>query len=96
MDKTLNKTETIAAVAAQADVTKKAAEAVVNAFLQVVTTAMAEGDKVQIPGFGTFETRARAERQGKNPATGEAITVPACKVVAFKAGKSLKDAANNK
>lgn len=96
MDKTMNKTETIAAVAASAEVSKKTAETVVNALLQVITTAMAEGDKVQLPGFGTFETRQRAERQGKNPATGEAITVPACKVVAFKAGKSLKDAANNK
>ena len=90
----MNKSELIAAVAKQADLTKKDAEAAVNAVTDVITDALKAGDKVQLVGFGTFETRARAARTGKNPRTGEEITIAASKVPAFKAGKALKDTVN--
>ena len=90
----MNKSELIAAVAKQADLTKKDAEAAVNAVTDVITDALKAGDKVQLVGFGTFETRARAARTGKNPRTGEAIEIAASKVPAFKAGKALKDTVN--
>ena len=88
----MNKTELIAAVADKAGLSKKDAEASVNAFIAAVTGALKKSDKVQLVGFGTFEVRARAAKQGRNPRTGEAMKVPACKVPAFKAGKALKDA----
>ncbi|MBC7324244.1 MAG: HU family DNA-binding protein [Moorella sp. (in: Bacteria)] len=72
--------------------TWKSAEAAVDAFVQVVTKAAKRGDEVKIPGFGSFVITERAERQGKNPQTGQLITIPARKVVAFRAGKSLKEA----
>lgn len=90
----MNKAELIAAVAEASNISKKDTEAVVKATFEVIEKAMANGDKVQIVGFGTFETRDRAEREGKNPQTGEAVTIPACKVPAFKAGKALKEAVN--
>ena len=90
----MNKSELIAAVAKQADLTKKDAEAAVNAVTGAITDALKAGDKVQLVGFGTFETRARAARTGKNPRTGEAIEIAASKVPAFKAGKALKDTVN--
>ena len=90
----MNKSELIAAVAKEADLTKKDAEAAVNAVTGVITDALKAGDKVQIVGFGTFETRARAARTGKNPRTGETIEIEASKVPAFKAGKALKDTVN--
>ena len=90
----MNKSELIAAVAKEADLTKKDAEAAVNAVTGVITDALKAGDKVQIVGFGTFETRARAARTGKNPRTGETIEIEASKVPAFKAGKALKDLVN--
>ena len=90
----MNKSELIAAVAKQADLTKKDAEAAVNAVTDAITDALKAGDKVQLVGFGTFETRARAARTGKNPRTGEAIEIAASKVPAFKAGKALKDTVN--
>ena len=90
----MNKTELIAAAAAQANVSKKDAAAVIDAAFAAITASMAKGDKVQLIGFGTFEARARAARQGKNPLTGKAIEIAACKVPAFKAGKALKDAVN--
>ena len=90
----MNKSELIAAVAKQADLTKKDAEAAVNAVTGVITDALKAGDKVQLVGFGTFETRERAARTGKNPRTGEAIEIAASKVPAFKAGKALKDTVN--
>ena len=90
----MNKSELIAAVAKQADLTKKDAEAAVNAVTDAITDALKAGDKVQLVGFGTFETRARAARTGKNPRTGEAIKIAASKVPAFKAGKALKDTVN--
>ena len=91
----MNKSELIAAVAKEADLTKKDAEAAVNAVTDVITDALKAGDKVQLVGFGTFETRERAARTGKNPRTGEAIEIAASKVPAFKAGKALKDTVNN-
>lgn len=88
----MNKTEFVAAVAEKTGFSKKDAEAAVSAVFSVVTDALVNNEKVQLVGFGTFEVRERAERQGHNPKTGEAMTVPASKVPAFKAGKALKDA----
>ena len=91
----MNKAELIAAVAAKTGDTKKAAEESVNAFVEVVTNALKEGDKVQLVGFGTFETRERAARQGRNPRNPEeVIEIPASKAPVFKAGKGLKDIIN--
>ncbi len=88
----MNKTELIAAAAAEANVSKKEAAAVLDAAIAAVTASLKKGEKVQLIGFGTFETRTRAARQGKNPKTGEAIKIAASKVPAFKAGAALKDA----
>lgn len=90
----MNKTELIAAVAENAEISKKDAEKAVKAVFDVVTEAMKEGDKVQVVGFGTFETSERAAREGRNPQTGETMQIGACKVPKFKAGKALKDAIN--
>ncbi len=90
----MNKTELVASVAEVTGVSKKDAAAVIDATFDKIATAMAEGDKVQIIGFGTFETRDRAAREGINPLTKEKITVEACKVPAFKPGKALKDSVN--
>lgn len=92
----MNKAELIAAIAAKTGDTKKAAEASVNAFVEVVTDALVEGDKVQLVGFGSFEVRKRAARKGRNPQTKEEIKIPASKAPVFKAGKALKDLVNNK
>ena len=86
----MNKTELVNAIAEKADFSKKDAEKAVAAVLDSITDALAQGDKVQIVGFGTFEVRARAEKQGRNPKTGEAMIVPASNLPAFKAGKALK------
>ena len=88
----MNKTELIAAVAEKTDLSKKDADAAVSAVLGAITDALKAGDKIQLVGFGTFEVRNRAAKQGCNPRTGETMTVPASKVPAFKAGKALKDA----
>ena len=90
----MNKAELINAVAAAADVSKKDAEAAVNAFTSAVAESLKKGEKVQLIGFGTFEARKRAAREGKNPQTGKAIKIAACKVPAFKAGAALKKAVN--
>lgn len=87
----MNKTELVSAMAEKAGVTKKDAEKVLSAFIDVVGDALKNGDKIQLVGFGTFETRERAAREGKNPQTGEKIKIAACTVPAFKAGKALKD-----
>ena len=87
----MNKTELVSAMAEKADVTNKDAEKVLGAFIDVVGDALKKGDKIQLVGFGTFETRERAAREGKNPQTGEKIKIAACTVPAFKAGKALKD-----
>ena len=88
----MNKTELIAAVVEKTDLSKKDADAAVSAVLGAITDALKAGDKIQLVGFGTFEVRNRAAKQGRNPRTGETMTVPASKVPAFKAGKALKDA----
>ena len=90
----MNKTEFIAAVAEAAGASKKDAENIISVTLVQIEKTLVAGDKVQFVGFGTFETRERGERTAKNPQTGEAITVPASKAPAFKAGKALKDAVN--
>ena len=90
----MNKNELIAAVAEATGVSKKDADAVIKATFEKITEAMAAGDKVQVIGFGSFETRERGERAAKNPRTGEAVTIAACKAPVFKAGKALKDAVN--
>ena len=88
----MNKAELINAVAASADVSKKDAEAVLTAALDTITEALAEGEKVQLVGFGSFEVKKRAARIGRNPKTKESIEIPASVVPVFKAGKALKDA----
>ena len=92
----MNKAELIAAIAAKTGDTKKGAEASVNAFVDVITEALVEGDKVQLVGFGSFEVRKRAARKGRNPQTKEEIRIPASKAPVFKAGKALKDLVNKK
>lgn len=90
----MTKVELIAAVAENAGLSKKDAEQAVNATVEAITKALAEGDKVSLVGFGTFETRERPARKGRNPRTKEEITIPATTTPAFKAGKALKDAVN--
>ncbi|MFL0807404.1 MAG: HU family DNA-binding protein [Oceanobacter sp.] len=90
----MRKPELAEAIAEQTDLSKEKATEVVNVFVEQVTKALASGDNVSLIGFGTFEVRERAERQGKNPQTGEPITIAAAKVPAFKPGKGLKDAVN--
>ena len=92
----MNKADLIAAIAAKTGETKKAAEETVNAFVEVVSNALVEGDKVQLVGFGSFEVRKRAARKGRNPQTKEEIKIPASKAPVFKAGKPLKDLVNKK
>lgn len=87
----MNKAELINAVAAKTEVSKKEAETVIAATLDAITTAMQQGDKVQLVGFGSFEVKNRAERIGRNPKTKEEIKIPASKIPTFKAGKALKD-----
>ncbi len=90
----MNKKDLITAIAEESGMTKKDVATVVDATFNKITAAMVAGDKVQLMGFGTFETRERGERTGKNPHTGETVTIAACKAPAFKAGKALKDAVN--
>ena len=92
----MNKSDLIAAIAAKTGDTKKSAEASVNAFVEVVTNALKQGDKVQLVGFGSFEVRKRAARKGRNPQTKEEIKIPASKAPVFKAGKALKDLVNKR
>ena len=92
----MNKSELIAAISAKTGETKKEAEATLNAFVEVITNALVEGDKVQLVGFGSLEVRKRAARRGRNPQTKEEIKIPASKAPVFKAGKALKDLVNNK
>ncbi len=90
----MNKTQIIEAVAAKAKLTKKDAEAAVNALTAVIADTLKAGDKVQLVGFGTFEVKVRAAREGRNPKTGEKITIAASKHPTFSAGKALKDSVN--
>ncbi len=88
----MNKTDLVNSISSKSGLTKKDVEAVLNGFLGEVTSALSSGDKVQLIGFGTFETRKRSGRVGRNPQTGKAIEIPASKVPAFKAGNKLKEA----
>ncbi|MBQ8577565.1 MAG: HU family DNA-binding protein [Clostridia bacterium] len=90
----MNKSQVIDAVAQKTGMKKKDAETAVNAFLATVEEAMVAGEKVQLVGFGTFETKERAARVGRNPATKEAIEIPASRHPAFTAGKALKESVN--
>ena len=90
----MNKTEFIAAVAEKAEISNKDSEKALKAFVDVVAEQLKAGDKVQLVGFGTFEVSERAAREGRNPQTGETMTIAACKAPKFKAGKALKDAIN--
>ncbi|MBQ8348623.1 MAG: HU family DNA-binding protein [Clostridiales bacterium] len=90
----MTKTELISSVAEKTDLTKKNAEAVVNAVIATITDALVNGDKVSIVGFGTFEVRDRKEKQVLNPQTHQMMTAPASKAPAFKAGQALKNAVN--
>ena len=87
----MNKSELCAHVAARAGVSRMTADTVVSTAFSMIGEALARDETVAIPGFGTFSTRARSARQGRNPATGESITVAASKTPAFKAGKSLRE-----
>ena len=87
----MNKAAMIARIAENTDLTKKQAEAALNAFTDAVVEALKAGDKVQLMGFGTFEVKERAARTGRKPSTGETIEIPANKSPVFKAGKGFKD-----
>lgn len=87
----MNKSEFIDAIAAKTDMSKAAAGRALEAVLDTITDAVAKGDSVSVIGFGTFESRKRAARTGKNPQTGAAIKIAATTVPAFKPGKSFKD-----
>ncbi|AYC11682.1 HU family DNA-binding protein [Ligilactobacillus salivarius] len=87
----MNRLELVNTISRKMGATKKDADKAVTAFIDTVTEALVEGRKVQLIGFGTFEVRERAARKGRNPQTGEEIEIPASKIPAFKAGKSLKD-----
>ena len=90
----MNKTELVAAVAEQAGLSRKDAEAAVKAFTDVVSEELVNGGKIQLVGFGTFEVSERAAREGRNPKSGEVMNIPASKTPKFKAGKALKDMVN--
>lgn len=90
----MNKTELIAAVADNAELSKKDAEKALKAFVDVVTSELKKGETVQLVGFGTFEVSERSAREGRNPQTGKTMKIEACKAPKFKAGKALKDAVN--
>ncbi len=90
----MNKTDLINVVAQETELKKKDVEAIVNASLDAIAAALKEGDKVQLIGFGTFEVKEAAAREGRNPKTGEAITIEASKRPAFSASKAFKDIVN--
>ena len=90
----MNRTELVAAMAEKTQLSKKDAEAALKAFVDVVSEEMKKGEKVQLVGFGTFEVSERAAREGRNPQTGETMTIAASKTPKFKAGKALKDMIN--
>ena len=90
----MNKSELIDAIAESAGLTKADAGRALDGFLGAVTGALSKGDSVALVGFGTYSVKERAERKGRNPQSGEEITIKAAKIPSFKAGKSLKDAVN--
>ena len=92
----MNKTELVAAMAEKAGISKKDAEAALKAFTDTVSSELKKGEKIQLVGFGTFETSVRAAREGRNPQTGKTMKIKASKAPKFKAGKALKDLENSK
>ena len=90
----MNKTELVAAMADQAGLTKKDAEAALKAFTDVVSAELKKGEKIQLVGFGTFEVSERAAREGRNPQSGQVMKIAASKAPKFKAGKALKELVN--
>ena len=92
----MNKTELVEKVAESAGLTKTQAEAAINAFVETITDGLKAGDKITLKGFGTFEVRQREEREGRNPRTGETMTIAASKAPAFKASSALKNVINGK
>ncbi len=90
----MNKTQLVDAIVAKTNLKKKDAEAMLSAAFEAITEALAEGDKVQVSGFGSFDVKTREARTGRNPKTQETITIPASKYPAFSASKTLKDAVN--
>ena len=90
----MNKTDLVNVVANATEMTKKDVDAVISATVKAITDALKAGDKVQLIGFGTFEVKATAEREGRNPKTGETIKIAAAKKPAFSASKALKDEIN--
>lgn len=90
----MNRTELVAAMAEKTQLSKKDADLALKAFIDVVSEEMQKGEKVQLVGFGTFEVSERAAREGRNPQTGETMTISASKSPKFKAGKALKDMVN--
>ena len=88
----MNKTELVKVVAEQAELTQKDASKAVDALIETISETLAQGEKIQLIGFGTFEVRDRSARKGRNPQTGEEIEIAASKVSAFKPGKELKEA----
>ena len=90
----MNKTELVAAISEQANISKKDAEAALKAFTDTVAAELKNGEKIQLVGFGTFEVSERAAREGRNPQTGATMKIAATKAPKFKAGKALKDLVN--
>ena len=90
----MNRVELVAAIAEKTELSKKDAEKALKAFTDVVAEELKKGEKIQLVGFGTFEVSERAAREGRNPQTGETMTIAASKAPKFKAGKALKDALN--
>lgn len=88
----MNKTELVDAVSTKSELTKQDSKKAVDALFETISNTLAKKEKIQVVGFGTFEVRERAERTGRNPQTGEEMTIPASKVPAFKPGKELKEA----
>ena len=92
----MNKTELVEKVTESAGLTKTQAEAAINAFVETITDGLKAGDKITLKGFGTFEVRQREAREGRNPRTGETMTIAASKAPAFKASSALKNVINGK
>ena len=92
----MNKTELVAAMAKETNLSRKDVEAVLKSFTDVVASELKKGGKIQLVGFGTFEVSERAAREGRNPHTGETMKIEASKAPKFKAGKALKDLVNDK
>jgi DNA-binding protein HU-beta len=91
----MNKTDLVEVVALKSDLSKKDSEKAVKAVFEAISEALAAGDKIQLVGFGTFAVKERAAREGRNPKTGESMTIAASKAPTFTAGKALKDTVNN-